>query len=191
LNDLLKKKSQDIRRASVENALVTHKSGIRMLVSSYSPLDVSLFSAADQMAAIVRELAKIAPFTVIDLGVGLHPSTQRALELCTKLIVVVEPDPHTMIHTKSLLDDLNTIGFPANKITAAMVHRVRTDQAMSAAEIQRVLGIEVSAVFTPAPELAFRAQQTHLSMLAADPESFTAQQTLKLVNFLTEEPEAA
>lgn len=186
LNDLLKKKVQDIHRAAVENALVTHKSGIKMLLSSYQPMDVSLFSAAEQMGSIVRELAKIAPYCVLDLGVGLPPSTQRALEQCTRLIIVAEPDPHTMVHTKSLLEDLSKIGFPSSKISAAMVHRVRSDQAMSAADIQRSLGVEVSAVFTPAPELAFRALQTHQSMLAADPESFTAQQTMKLVNLITE-----
>lgn len=186
LNDLLKKRVQDIHRRVVESALVTHKSGIKMLLSSHQPLDVSLFSAAEQMASIVRELARIAPYAVLDLGIGLHNTTQRALEQCSKLIVIVEPDPHTMLHTKSLLDDLKKIGFPSKKIMAVMVHRVRTEQAISANDVQKSLGMEVSAVFTPAPELAYRAAHTHQSMLATDPESFTAQQTLKLVNLITE-----
>lgn len=186
LNTLLKKNAQEIHRGAVENALVTHKSGIRMLLSSHQPTDVSLSSSAKQMVSIVRELARIAPYTVLDLGVGLHASAQRALEQCTRLILVVEPDPITMTHTKSLLDDLKKIGFSSENIVAAMVHRVRTEQAMSAADIQRTLGLEISAVFTPAPELAHQAAQTHQSMLAVDPNSYTAQQTLKLVDLITE-----
>lgn len=186
LNDLLKKNPQDIHRSTVENALVTHKSGIKMLLSSYRPQDVSLFSAAEQMGALVRELARMVPYAVLDLGVGLHPANQRALEQCTKLIIVVEPDPRTMLQTKGLIDDLDKIGFPKNKVMAVMVNRVRTDQSMSAADIQRTLGVEMSGVFTPAPELAYQAAQAHLSMVAMDPESFTAQQTLKLIDLITE-----
>ncbi|HEX9597392.1 MAG TPA: hypothetical protein VF982_10975, partial [Anaerolineales bacterium] len=66
------------------------------------------------------------------------------------------------------------------------VHRVRSEQAMSITELQRSIGTEVSAVFTPAPELAFQAIQTHQSMLAADPNSFTAQQTMHLASLVTE-----
>ncbi len=188
LNELLKKNVQDIHRGVVENALVSHKSGLKMLLSSYQPTDVALFSAGEQMNVIVRELSRLATYVVMDLGVGLHPTTQRALEYCTKLIIVVEPDPHAMPHTKSLIENLKKIGFSNEKITAVIVNRVRTEQAMNAAEIQRALGLEISTVFTPAPELAYQAQHSHQSMLAVQPDSFTAQQTLKLVNLITSPP---
>jgi DNA-binding response OmpR family regulator len=186
LSELLKKKVQDIHRGVVENALVTHKSGLKMMLSSYQPSDVALFSNSEQMTSIVRELSKMAPYVVLDLGVGLHPTTEKALDQCTKLIIVVEPDPHTLPHTKSLIEDLKKIGFSANKIMAVMVHRVRTEQTMNAADIQRELELEFSAVFTPAPELAFRAVQMHQSMLTVEADSFTAQQTLKLVKLIME-----
>jgi MinD-like ATPase involved in chromosome partitioning or flagellar assembly len=186
LSELLKKKVQDIHRGVVENAMVTHKSGLKMMLSSYQPSDVTLFSNGEQMTSIVRELSKMAPYLILDLGVGLHPTTEKALAQCTKLIIVVEPDPHTIPHTKSLIEDLKKIGFSEKKVMAVMVHRVRTEQTMNAAEIQHELGLEFSAVFTPAPELAFRAVQMHQSMLTVEPDSFTAQQTLKLVKLIME-----
>jgi DNA-binding response OmpR family regulator len=185
LNDLLKKKSQDIQAATVESALINHKSGLKLLLSSSRPSDVGFFSSSEQMAAVVSNLAKLAPYVVLDLGVGLHTSTQRALDYCTKLMIVAEPEIYSLRHTKNLLEDLNRIGFPTNKIMPVMVHRVRSDTAISAAEIQRILGLEVTGVFTPAPELVFRAAQTNQSMLGVDPSSFTAQQTLKLVKLIT------
>jgi CheY-like chemotaxis protein/MinD-like ATPase involved in chromosome partitioning or flagellar assembly len=186
LNELLKKNNPDIHRGVVENSLITHKSGLRMLLSSNQPSDVGLFSNGEQMSSIVRELSRIAPYLVLDLGVGLHTTTEKALDQCTKLIIVVEPDPHTMPHTKSLIENLKEIGFSANKIIAVMVHRVRTEQAMNAADLQRELGLEISAVFTPAPELAYQAAQIHQSMLTVEPESFTAQQTKKLAKLIIE-----
>ena len=186
LTELLKKKGQDIQRGVLEKTLVTHKSGFKMLLSSYQPTDVALFSNGEQMTSIVRELAQMAQYLVLDLGVGLHPTTERALEQCTRLILIVEPDPHTILHSKSLIEGLKKIGYPSDKIIAALVHRVRTEQAMSAVDVQRALGLEISSVFTPAPELAFKAIQMHQAMVVTEPDSFTAQQMLKLVDQIME-----
>lgn len=186
LNDLLKRNPQEIHRGLVEKALVTHKSGLRLLLSSYNPSDVTHLAAAGQMASVVRELGVIAKYTVLDLGVGLNASTVRALEQCDKVIVVVEPDPRTMLQSNSLLEELKKLGITRNKIAVVTVLRMRTEQAMAIAEIQNALGVPVQAVFTPAPELAYQAARTQEPMLLAEPSSFTAQQTLKLASTLTE-----
>jgi pilus assembly protein CpaE len=185
LNELLKRSPNDIHRQVVEKALVQHKSGLRLLLSSYKPTDMGWMTAAEQMAAIVRELARLATYCVLDLGVGLPPATQRALEQCSQVVVVAEPDPHTMLQTKALLDDLKFVGVASSKILLAVVNRVRTDLAMSAADVQKVLGKDLDAVFTPAPELAFQAARSAQAMLTIDPQSFTTQQTFKLVNLVT------
>lgn len=186
LSDLLKKKVQNIHHSVVENALVTHKSGLKMLLSSHDPMDATLMANGEQTTAIIQELARMASYLVLDLGVGLHPTTQHALQQCSKVVVVVEPDPHAMAHAHSLIDDLKKIGVSENKILAVVVHRVRTEQAMNAADVQRALGLEINAVFTPAPELAFRAIQMHQTMVTLEPDSYTAQQTLKLVDKIME-----
>lgn len=98
----------------------------------------------------------------------------------------MEPDPHTLQHSKSLIEGLKKIGFSTDKIIAVLVHRVRTEQAMNAVDAQRALGVEIDTVFTPAPELAFNAIQMHKAMVAAEPDSFIAQQTMKLVNQIME-----
>jgi pilus assembly protein CpaE len=186
LNDLLKRSPSDIHRQVVEQALEQHKSGLKLLLSSYKPTDMGLITAAEQMAAIVRELAHIANYCVLDLGVGLPPATKRVLEKCTHVVVLAEPDPHTIQQTKALLEDLKAIGLASNTILVAMVNRVRTDMAISAADVQKTLGKDLAAVFTPAPELSFQAARSHQSMLSMDPQSFTAQQTLKLANLIKE-----
>jgi len=185
LNDLLKRSPNDIHHQVVEKALVQHKSGLKLLLSSYKPTDMGLMAAAEQMAAIVRELARVANYCVLDLGVGLPPATQRVLEQCTQVVVLAEPDPHTTQQTKALLEDLKAVGVTSNKILVAMVNR-GTYMAISAADVQKTLGKDLAAVFTPAPELAFQAARSHQAMLSVDPQSFTAQQMLKLVNLIKE-----
>jgi hypothetical protein len=70
-----------------------------------------------------------------------------------------------------------------------MVHRVRTEQAMSASDVQKAIGAKVEAVFTPAPELAYQAARVTDAMVLVEPDSFTAQQTAKYVNLLLQPAE--
>jgi hypothetical protein len=93
-----------------------------------------------------------------------------------------------MIQTKAMLEDLTSLGIK-DKVVYAMISRVRTDQAMTAVDVEKALGIQLDVVFTPAPELAYHANRTKQAMVNVEPASYTTQQALKLVALLTEPKE--
>jgi len=188
LNELLKSTPTQINRAGVDKALVNHKSGMKFLLASNKPTDATLLEAVDQMVAIVGRLREMANYVVLDLGVALPRALQQVLAACDQVILVAEPDPHTMVQTIAMLQDLAAVGVK-EKIISAMVSRVRTDQAMTAADVEKALGIELDVVFTPAPELAYQANRTKQAMVSVEPQSYTSQQTLKLISVLTEPKE--
>jgi len=185
LNELLKAPAPEINADRAGKALVTHKSGLRLLLASNKPSDATLIAAADQRAAIVHALGEKATYVVLDLGDALPEAMQRVLADCDRVILIVEPDPHTMIQTKAMQQDLDTLG-AKDKILYAMISRVRTDQVMSHADIEKTLGLKLNVVFTPAPELAYQAARINQAMVSLEPQSYTAQQTLKLVTLLTQ-----
>ena len=185
LVELLRRSTRDIYRSAVEGALSEHKSNQRVLLAGIRPSDITLAQAGEQMAAIVSELKQISDHVVLDLGVGLPTSSQRALEHCTHILVLAEPDPNSVEQTRALLHDLDGMRLQG-KLLVVMVHRVRNDLAVNAAELQKQLGRELEGVFTPAPELAHQATRQQQSMLETDEQSYTAQQTLKLVSLITE-----
>lgn len=184
LAELLRRSAKDIHRNAVEQALSEHKSGVQLLLAGTRPRDVILSSSAEQMSALMGELKQMATYVVLDLGTALTTGVQRALEHCTQVVVLAEPDPNSLEQTKALLAELNALGVGDDKILMAMVHRVRTELALNAAGLQDLLGRELDAVFTPAPELAHQATRNKQSMLEADPQSYTAQQTMKLVELI-------
>lgn len=185
LVELLRRSTRDIYRSAVEGALAEHRSNQRVLLAGIRPSDITLAQAGEQMSAIVGELKQISDHVVLDLGVGLPTSSQRALEHCTHILVVAEPDPNSVEQTRALLHDLDGMRLQG-KLLVVMVHRVRNDLAVNAAELQKQLGRELEGVFTPAPELAHQATRQQQSMLETDEQSYTAQQTLKLVSLITE-----
>ncbi|MEX2160928.1 MAG: response regulator [Anaerolineales bacterium] len=190
LNDLLKADPGRITRQAVEKAFVTHPTGLRLLLASNRPSDGTLLFAHEQMDAVMRELSRIASYAILDLGVSLPTAMQHALASCDKVILVVEPDPHSMPHARAMIQDLTALGVGKGKMLYALVNRVRTDQAMNAADVQKSLGVMLDVVFTPAPELAYQAARNKQAMVTTEPQSFIAQQVLKLVNIITETIEA-
>ncbi|MGH2582176.1 MAG: response regulator [Anaerolineales bacterium] len=189
LMTLLNKPVREINAKHVEASLVKQKSGLRLLLASNRPTDVDYINYAEQIEVTVSKLAELADYLVLDLGVGLPPSTLKTLAQCSKVIVIVEPDPLTMPLTRALLDDLNANGVPPKKIVGVLINRVRTEAAMNPKMVQEAIGLEIRAVFTPAPELAFQAARAHRAMVELDPNSFTAQQTKKLISHLSETEE--
>lgn len=186
LVQLLRRSTRDIYRSAVEGMLAEHKDAQRVLLAGTRPSDASLTQASEQMGAIVGELKQIATHVVLDLGVNLPTSSQRALEHCTHILVVAEPDPNTVEQTKALLADLGQMSHLRAQRIVVMVHRVRNDLAVNAAELQKQLNHDIDAVFTPAPELAHQATRQQQSMLETDPQSYSGQQTLKLVTLIAE-----
>ncbi|MCW5878636.1 MAG: response regulator [Anaerolineales bacterium] len=186
MNDLLRIEPSMITANRVEQALVAYKSGLKLLLASNRPSDASLVNAHAQLEAVVSQLPKLAAHTVLDLGVGMPLGIQRAVQLCNRVLLVVEPDVHTMPQTKALLQDLLDLGISKSRILGVLMSRVRTEMMMNANEAQKELGIELEAVFTPAPELAYQAARTHQPMVSLEGASFTSQQADKLAKLLTQ-----
>jgi CheY-like chemotaxis protein len=93
LSRLLQSRPEDITQAIVDNELYLHKSGVRLLLSSYIPSDAKYLTAIDHFDAIARYLAYMASHIVIDLGPGITPITDRILTQCDEIIAVLEPIP--------------------------------------------------------------------------------------------------
>jgi pilus assembly protein CpaE len=187
LSELLRRKTEEITRAEVEKTLVLHKPGVRLLLSSFNPLDTDLRGAADQMDMVVTRLSEIADYSILDLGVGLPASAQKALRHCDLIFVIVEANPHTIVQTQSLLSGLKEIGLPPERIKAVLLNRVRMEQVLSANDVQKMLGVDIAAMFTPAPELAHQAARANRTIVEMEPDSFITQQIYRLIGLLGEQ----
>lgn len=184
LSQLLRMQPDNIRLQDVDESLKKHKSGIRVLAASAKPSDASLLAAADQMEAITKALARLAPLAVIDLGTGFPAAAQNVVRHSSRVIVVTEPYPLNVPRTVALLQDLEEAGTDHRKILTVSINKVRTDQNLSGSELEKALGRPLDAVYTPAPELAFQAARRKEPMGETDPESFTAKQSAKLAELV-------
>lgn len=184
LDDLLKRSVNEIRQADVEGFLKKHQSGIKVLLASHDTENLNLVQGIAQYETIIGHLKRLAPKTVLDMGVGLNEANRKLVSLCSSVIVIVEPSPHVVIHTKRLIDSLEGLGLQLANIHVVMVSRQRLEIALSPQKIQQGVDMELAGVISAAPELAYQSLLRQQPLVLAHADSITSRQIMKLAQTL-------
>ena len=185
LNRLLKRKPAEVNRREVEAEIVSHVSGLRLLLASPRPADARLQNAVANFENIVQQLPSLSRYVVVDLGPSLSPVTSKIIKSFNELIIVVEPIPNTIQQTTHLLNDLSEAGLTETKISIVLVNRIRSGVHLSWSQVQEQLGRTISVIFTPAPELAYQATSSNKPLVKHQPDSLSSQQFSKLAEQIT------
>lgn len=184
LNHLLQKNATEISPIDVERELINHQSGIRLLLSSHRPLDGKCINLTDHFKVITEHLSRSAQTLVIDMGNCLAPYIEHIANLIDHLIIVVEPSPNNLIHSKVLVENLISSGIGEGRIKFVMVNKARSGIQLTLSQVQDQLGQPVLVVFTPAPELAYQSSISGNPIVLLQPDSITTQQFTQLAEKL-------
>ncbi len=176
LGPLLEKDAGLIRFRDIQKMMRTHPSGLRVLLSSFRPGESRFSGAADQMLAIVRELAREAEFVVVDLGVGLTPTAEKIAEISDKIFVIVEPMVNTLVQSQALLEELSMKVLGMGSLQVVQVNRTGNDMQLTLREIQDYLGHTVAAVVSAVPNLAHKAETSGIPLVNLRKDSPVSQQ---------------
>jgi CheY-like chemotaxis protein len=182
LSRLLQLTPETITQDAIDGELFLHKSGVRLLLSSYDPINAKYITAVDHFEAITRYLAYMASHVVIDLGPGLTPVTDKILTHCDEVIVILEPMPNTIVRTSALVEELNKKGFGEGRINTVLYNRMRTEMQYSLAQVQSEYRHPISIVFTAAPELTYQCSKANIPLVIQHPDNLTSQQFAKLAD---------
>jgi MinD-like ATPase involved in chromosome partitioning or flagellar assembly len=166
---------------------VTHETQVRLLLSSAIPSDARYCSAVEHFETIAENLAFMAPMVLLDLGASLTPINDKVLGLCDSVIVVLEPIPQSVKQTRALIDNLIARdNIHKERIDIALINRMRTGLQLPFGEVQDQLGYGLSVIFTPVPELAFKAQDIKRPMVVIQPDGLTAEQYDSLADLVAQ-----
>jgi Flp pilus assembly CpaE family ATPase len=170
----------------VRESYAHHVSGLKFLLASDRPRDMHLVNQTANYEATIRAIAGLARFVILDLGMGLQPFAEKTLPFCDQVLIVLEGVPNTIIHTKALIDDVAGLGVNRKNIQAVLNNRIRSDTQLPSSQVQEKLNHEIVSTLTPAPELFVQATRMQTPALLCQPESLTARQISKLVDFVVE-----
>lgn len=180
-------KLSDITRDSVREVLVLHPSGLKLLLASDRPRDMHLINQTANYEALVKKLAGLARFVVLDLGVGIQPFAEKILKLCNEVLIILEGNPNTIVHAQALIDDIAALGLNRKSIRVVLNNRIRSETQLPSSQVQTKLDHEILSTLTPAPELFVQATRMQTPAILCQPDSLTARQITKLVDFVAEQ----
>ncbi len=187
LVDLLSlNKLSELTRDRVRESLVPHPSGLKLLLASDRPRDMHLINQVANYESLVKKLASLARFVVLDLGVGIQPFAEKIMSVCDEVFIILEGIPNTITHTRALIDDISALGIAKKNIKVVLNNRIRSDTQLPSSQVQAKLEHEILSTLTPAPELFVQATRMQTPAILCQPDSLTARQITKLVDFVTE-----
>jgi pilus assembly protein CpaE len=187
LERLLRMKPSEINDLTVEKELIAHDTGLRMLLAANHFKDSELNRAVPQMEAILKFIAVLSQVVLLDIGANHVPGLDALLSHCHEALIAVEPNPVTATRTKMLIEYVNEAGFGKSRpLTIVMVNRLRVDVQLSLNQVQETLGLPVSQIILPAPELAYQSMIRYKPLITIQPDGLTAQQYLKVSELLAQ-----
>lgn len=190
LTEMLKGRADEITSDRVKSSLSAHGMGAKVLPASDNPRDVDLSSRVENYETLVSRLVTLGRFLVLDLGAGLPGFVQILLPKCNERIIVMEGTPHSIKHTRMLLEELALLKADPKTTFVVLNNRQRSDGQISMQEVQNQLGHPIGSAITPAPELFLQALRLYTPAVLAQPANPVSRQFFKIADAILEREKA-
>lgn len=114
ISDLVKEFGQ-LDESIVEDYLVTHFSGVRVLPAPAKP-EYAEYITANHVEKIINILRDSYNYIIIDTSASFHETVLTSLDMSDKILVISTLDLPTIKNVKSGLDVMETLNYPQDKI---------------------------------------------------------------------------
>jgi Flp pilus assembly CpaE family ATPase len=144
----------------------------------------------DNAIALIRQLRSVGRPAIFDLGTGITQNINRLQREMDLLVLVVEPLKVTLAMARELLPQLEAARTAAGRIHVVVVNRAQSGMQTPWHEVEQVLGQEIRAIISSAPELTFQAMQAGNPMVFHQPNAIVSTQIVKLAQDLNSRVQA-
>lgn len=171
--DLLKRDPTTLSQGVIEDSLISHPSGIRVLAAAQGP-SVQGEPTLPHLQAMISNLEAVAQHLILDMGSQWSPAVQQVLTKCSQVILVTEPDKTALTLARRALDSLQALHVTGSRVGIVVVNRTRSASTPTRSTIESNLGSELLSLFTPAPELFAQAAAEGVPVAYAQQTSLQA-----------------
>ncbi len=161
----------------IEPEIVTHQSGLRAVVSSIDPRETRLEYPPEKLSAYISAVRTLGDPVIFDLGHGLSKRTRHLIKEMDQLLYIVEGNRMVLEMASYQLDDIAQVTNP-DKVRIIIISR--TASSLPWHQVETILGREVKANISPAPELAHQGLENRMPMVLLQPHAVVSSQYAKL-----------
>ncbi len=189
--NVLTKPPGEIRPGNIEKELVTHPSGLRALLSSSRPKEAQLKFPIESAITLISTLRTMSRQTIFDLGNRYDEVVSRLQREMDHVIIVVEPMDVTLKMARRLLQELELTGSGGARIHIVVVNRSASNNQTPWNEVEHILGKELRAIISAAPELLYQATRATTPVVMFQPNTIVSNQLVKLAEDVNNRVRAA
>ncbi len=182
--NVLARPAAEINPKSVERELVIHTSNLRALLSSARPAESQIKYTIESAVAMVNSLRQLGRPAILDLGCGYNALLSRLQLEMDQLVLVVDPSRITLSMAHELLTELDNTGTATGRLHVVVINRSRSTPQLPWNEVEHILGREIRAIISDAPDLSYQATNAATPMVMLQPNAIVSNQIIKLTEDL-------
>lgn len=173
LRSLLELESERINERALRNCLVKSQFGLKIL---FGPQRQDGFKGIkpEQSEAVIRELAGMAHYAIVDLPCDFSDATRAAIRGCDFLVLIAERVGSCLVSARATLDLLRSWGVSEETVGAVIVDRTGSPVPVKSPEIESELGCRIVGVFPPAEEACMIAERLNTPIVVSQEDSVAA-----------------
>jgi pilus assembly protein CpaE len=136
--------------------------------------------APGRVKSLVKLLAGLADYVVLDLPAWLSDANRAAAEVSSRLVLVVERDPVCVESAKLMAHAIGEWDGTPQPIGMILVNRAAPHCPMPLPEIETALGFPALGIVPPEPDICLGAELAHTPLIAFQPDSLVADSLISL-----------
>jgi pilus assembly protein CpaE len=129
--------AEQIDTGMVEQTLLHHPSGVRVLAAPRRPEQGAMVTA-DQITHVIGLLSESYHYVILDLPHDFHDTSLAGLDVCQQILAVMAPEVASVRAMAAALDVFNDLEYPASKVRLALNH-IFQHQGLAPREIEGAL----------------------------------------------------
>jgi pilus assembly protein CpaE len=172
-------------RELLEDILVTHSSGIRLLLAPSTPQESETVSV-EHIRAAVSILSKTVDYVVIDTRPGFDDTMLALMDQSDTLLVVLAMEMTTIKDTRQFLEIAELLGYPDEKILLVL-NRFNNFSGIPVGDIAENLKREIEYKIPDDPASVLRSVNEGSPLVSNQPDSRFSAEILRLTSTLVQE----
>jgi DNA-binding response OmpR family regulator len=175
-----------LTRERLNEQLVRHSSGVRLLLTTSMPVGTGPTLGKVHMRTLLRYLSIEFDYLLLDLPARLDEAYRETLQQCSLIIMTVEPNRIGLDLTLHMLKSLDALNISGQKVRIVLIHRAPASGTLNREMIEQTLHREMIAGIPPAPDLAYESVKNGKPMVLIQPQGLVAQQVRRIVQTIAD-----
>ncbi len=172
-------------RELLDDVLVTHSSGIRLLLAPATPQESETVSV-ELLRAAVSVLSKTVDYIVVDTRPGFDDMMLALMDQSDKLLLVLTMEMSAIKDTRQFLEIAELLGYPEEKITLVL-NRFNNYSGIPVGDIAENLKREIEFRVPNDPAVVLRSVNEGSPLTSSQPESRFSAEINRLTSTLVQE----